>query len=209
MELLGADNIIKEKVNVLRELPDNYHPDLESKWQLLEAGLVERKQSFWKLGIVASLVLVALTGWISHSIFFKETKSSTLNTQIHSNKLAKTKDYLKPVLSIYSEQNHKHRKHKPVIESKLITTMPTIVKDSNIELITNQSKSLPVVEVAMKPHKRVFKQLDFGTPLPPDLKDNVIANNQPIFHLELFPSLKNKSVESEERTPSISISKSF
>src|SRR5687767_12588056 len=65
---------IREKINALDELPETYHPNIASKWSLLEAGLNgndNRKIIVWKRISVAA-VLVMLAGSTFVLINYKE-----------------------------------------------------------------------------------------------------------------------------------------
>lgn len=56
-------NIIKQKIDSINSLPPNYEPNLESKWELLEAGLKPNKSKpflFWfnRIGAAAAVLLL-------------------------------------------------------------------------------------------------------------------------------------------------------
>lgn len=67
----NRDKILRDKIEGLTELPAGMQVSLESKWELLEAGLSEKKKRrFPLLSIAASILFItmtALTLWVSLS----------------------------------------------------------------------------------------------------------------------------------------------
>ncbi len=60
---METHNIIKQKIDSINSLPSNYEPNLESKWELLEASLKPNKKKpfiFWfnRIGAVAAVFLL-------------------------------------------------------------------------------------------------------------------------------------------------------
>src|SRR6188768_4065609 len=60
------DKEIREKLNSLNTLPEGYSPSLDSKWELLRAGLPEKKKQppFSLYALAASLLLLLGFGFL-------------------------------------------------------------------------------------------------------------------------------------------------
>ncbi len=56
------NKIISDKINSLQGLPDGYLPNLSSKWEIIEAGLPQRKREVIPLLIRWSVAAAILTG---------------------------------------------------------------------------------------------------------------------------------------------------
>jgi hypothetical protein len=170
---------IRDKINGLDELPENYHPNMASKWSLLEAGLDgkdkgNRKVIAWKrMAVAAVLVMMAGSAFVlfnykaASQLSEKSTvvkSASTEFTLSEANVLSMTepqpvpemKEEPKPIKKV----NEKKPLSSPMKEEDRITVIP--VKDSIVQPLA------PVKETAMlttnipKGKKRRFIELDFN-----------------------------------------------
>jgi hypothetical protein len=74
----NRDKILRDKIDSLTELPAGMHVSVESKWELLEAGLPEKKnRRFPVLSLAASLLLIAAAGTMFIWMFQSKNSVST------------------------------------------------------------------------------------------------------------------------------------
>src|SRR5436190_415431 len=146
---------IREKINALDELPKTYHPNMASKWSLIEAGLDgndNKKIIAWKRIAVAA-VLVMMAGSTFVFLNYKEDSrlsekspviknASTEFTVSKANVLSITK--LKPVVKMKEDlQAVKKPERKKTLlatvkEEESIAVIP--VKDSIVQPLASENK---------------------------------------------------------------------
>lgn len=180
---MHSNNIIKQKIDSINSLPPNYEPNLESKWELLEASLESNKPKpfvFWfnRIGSLAAVLL--LFGGIGIYVI-KVIKPASLKkpttAQVQINEKEK-----------YAANEDK----KPSLKGDLIkntqpinTNQNVIVKPKNLKVITEE-EPLMITEYkhldttilsitfaenrAMETVKKYnrFTEIDFNEPIKPE-----------------------------------------
>ena len=172
------DNIIREKINSLHELPDGYSVSLESKWELLQAGIEGRpKRKFFLWYAAAMLILLLIPAWIFINHGEKENKLSDVKiTQSkislpHSDKNTIVKYEHKKVQIAKVKAvppAHEYIIKKTQKNTMAETSLPQVIT-KDIVLQTPQKDisgtSLPMgnaFHVWRKQHKRRYVEMDFG-----------------------------------------------
>lgn len=166
---------IREKINALDELPETYHPNMASKWSLLEAGLDgkdndNRKAIAWKRIAVAA-VLLMMAGSAFVLLNYKETSqisersmviknaSTTLNAStplsMTEQPIQKVKEESQPI----KKSNRKKVLSAPVKEEDKIAIV--LLKDSIVQPLAPE-KETAMLTVTPKAKKRRFIELDFN-----------------------------------------------
>jgi hypothetical protein len=171
---------IREKINSLDELPESYHPNMASKWSLLEAGLDgndNKRIIAWKrIAVAAVLLMIAGSAFVLFN--YKQTSqlsekstviknASTLseaNVPNASTSLSMTeqqlvleiKGNLRPIKKI----NEKKLLPVPAKEEDRIAVIP--VKDSIVQPLAPVKETGMLTANAPKAKKRRFIELDFN-----------------------------------------------
>jgi len=181
------DNLIREKLEGLHALPENYRPNLDSKWDLLEASLKGRSRSRQRLfRWVAALTGVFLLG----SLFLPYAGSTSLKQSITQPKAMhkfKTKGTVpSPETSDLAATTpepprtfvQKKADPGPVIPEHVVPSSGDI-KDS---LLFTQASSSPALSAeespGLKKKKNRYVQLDFSDPVQ---QAAVSATQQPLY----------------------------
>lgn len=196
MENLEND-IIKNKIDSLHELPDGYMPDLDSKWEILESAMNDPKKKrismFWPLTVVAASVLVFIgTLFLSKpainivqnkSSFEKEIKSG--NEIVQNSKVSPDSYRVQNDTKIEerkSVQNSKNRSgdyrvqnsNKNELNKKdkieLIVHEMGVIQSDTIKEISNII--LAETKPAARNKKRKFVEINFDAPVQPATVEN-------------------------------------
>jgi len=196
---MSDDNIIKQKVNSLDSLPPGYEPNLESKWNLLEAGLDEGKKKrvilYWHRVAIAAMLLIIGGG----SLLFMNTHSPDLAQQKIGNKqIMKTEIPIQPLAKKEAEKIFVSASGKlthPVFYSN---KMKTVVQSLTIAEQKNEHDSVikpnelikDISEIKLVSSSKIkrsrFVELDFNDqPLAPTINWNepVLASQSIKFKL--------------------------
>jgi hypothetical protein len=176
MEML-SDTIIQDKINSVNDLPEGYTPNLNSKWELLQAGLKPKQNKKTILyylqrasAVAAILFLIGGSGLLMIKNPTKPTASSVKITTsndyvaspnvepIHQVKIEKA-----VVTSSQKIKNTEVNKASAVVENNL-------VKTTGIEVVQPNSKAVqPTVDYASREQVAVitkrFEEVDFTTPI--------------------------------------------
>jgi hypothetical protein len=161
---------IREKINALDTLPETYHPNMASKWSLLEAGLDgkdNRRIIAWKrMAVAAALIML-----VGSSFFFFNYNNYKSTSQV-SEKLPPVKQRIKltelqpaqmikkdlqPVKKHYSK---KPMLYAPVKQEEEIAVIP--VKDSIVQPIASEKETNMLTTNITKRKKPRFVELDFN-----------------------------------------------
>jgi hypothetical protein len=162
---------VRDKINELDTLPEAYHPNMASKWSLLEAGLDgndndNRKVIAWKRIAVAA-VLLMMVGSAFVLFDYKETspvseKSSVIKPAIKLTELQpvhKMKEKAKPVKKV-NRKKPLSAPVKPVKEEVRIAVIP--VKDSIVQPLAPAKETAMQAANSPKAKKLRFIELDFN-----------------------------------------------
>jgi hypothetical protein len=182
MEIL-EDKIIRQKINSLDSFPDGYEPNLESKWNVIEAGLDERNKkkmiiSWYRIVVAAMLFIIGVGSVLLISIKSPSTKNYT---EIKS----------KPLPLVHHTENEDRQKKRNKIahhHSQKITNKSFSIEktkplhDSLIENKIEQNfTEVNVASMAIKIKKPRYVEVDFNTqPIITSTHSESILASQPI-----------------------------
>lgn len=200
---MHSNNIIKQKIDSVNSLPQNYKPNLESKWELLEASLKSNKSKpfiFWFNRIGSAAAVLLLFGGIG-IYFIKVIKPSNLKKPATAQvQRIEKEDYAKPSL----------KKDSMAIAQPINTNRDVIVKPKSLKKITeaeplmtteNKHIDTPIISVAIAENKVIetvkkykrFTEIDFEEPLLKKPLEIKVANIQNL-KFKIGTTLPNKSL---------------
>jgi hypothetical protein len=179
---METDNnyILKQKIDLIDTLPINYEPNLESKWELMEASLKPHKRKsflyiFNRIAGIAALLL--LLGGIS--IYgIKSIKNQHENTKIITAKksVLPSKNYA----FIPKLTNNKSKKIKTTrlfVKSKLVKTNNTLLEVKNQFMDTKILDTNERLVIVIPEKQKRFTEIDFGEPTLSAQNGITIPNN--------------------------------
>jgi hypothetical protein len=208
------NNKIAESLHSLEAFPEGYQPNLEAKWQILEAGLPSEAKIFsWKRLMVAAILLL-----LAGACIFVYTNSNQTKPEIAS-AIIKQPETVFPVntepVEIVIEApkaTAKKRNMKPEVvkpaknnikQEQVLVTIDQTHENINVEAGV-ETMELPVVvpSVAKKPNKKRSFTRDFdGIPV----KDSFEKTASKSFQFKFFSNRQS----SEGSAPQLRISQSF
>lgn len=209
MDWQEEDNQIGLRMRSLQTLPDGYVPDLQSKWAIIEAGLDRRPRYRGILGWVAAMIVMTSIGFcVMQSDLF--SKKHTVITPVHiipSNPkpIVKSNEALMEPTPVVYRRKHPLKKSIPMIiadvavKDTVTTNIPDHVAGQPIAQLAPPGESLP--QAAMKPKKRQYRTLDFGTQEAQRKDQPVFASGPSRFKIHLFQSDQPTINQSEQTAP--------
>jgi hypothetical protein len=186
---MRSDKIIQDKINSVNDLPEGYSPNLNSKWELLQAGLKseQNKKSVMyyiqRASVVAAMLL--LIGGSGLLIIKKPTKPITSSLQTNNNSVVNTATKIEEV-----HQLDEKKVSKPSIENtkKVMVNAPSQLSVNNqnisVDTITQKVEVVNQTIVNTTNNKQVtiterFTEIDFTTPvLAPSAPTDVLVKAQ-------------------------------
>jgi cytoskeletal protein RodZ len=193
--------LIRQKIEAVTGLPEGYAPNLDSKWELLEAGLNPRRKKrplVWISVVSSAAVLLMVSTLVmmnmqqqlpvreQGAVTVKEV-AGTLNTE------------QRPVEKQEEKQKERPRRHKH---------MPVPVKEENTELVITASKpenitgEAPQETIAVVTQKVPrFVEMDFNEPVINNEvpSEAVIASQRFRFRVGLGGQSSTMAPASEDR----------
>jgi hypothetical protein len=196
---MHSNNIIKQKIDSINSLPQNYEPNLESKWELLEASLESNKPKpivFWFNRIGSAAAILLLLGGIGGIYVIRVIKPANLKKPATAQvQRIEKEDYAKPSLKKDSMAN---AKQDVIVKPK---SLKKITEAEPLMITENKHIDTPIISVAIaenmviesvKKYKR-FTEIDFEEPLlkkPLEIKVASIQN----LKFKIGTTLPNKSL---------------
>lgn len=162
-------NIFKQKIDSINSLPSNYEPNLESKWELLEASLKPNKKKpfiYWfnKIGAVAAVVLLfGAIGIYGLKIIKPTNIKKPVTTQVYpieKEKQGAKADLTNNIQLVVTHQKVIAKQKKATITTELkppLLTEKNPVDTPNTFMAVVEKK----VEQTVKKQNR-FTEIDFG-----------------------------------------------
>lgn len=172
---MSDDNIIKQKINSLDFLPAGYEPNIESKWNLIEAGLDEGKKkgiiiNWYRIAIAAMLLIIG-----GGSLLFMNMNSQNQLQQVaNGDQNKKAEIPVQPFVKNEAENSFVAKQRKQVRHfsksNKLkIVIPPLAIANSKAETIpvfqpNEQVKDKAEIKLAsaVKEKRSRFVELDFN-----------------------------------------------
>ena len=218
---LLEDKIIRDKIDSIADLPEDYQPSLQGKWELMENAMPERKNSRKIIFAIAASILL-LIGF--SALFFKnvivQKPEIVLQHTIKGNigqpekvKQVVEKNIIRKVKNVDVSKNVNSRKTTQIFAANKSEMVKQEIKDSVIEKtftkdLFQENKTASTLLVTKK-SKKLYVEIDFNdTPQIQQKTENKMAENKVKFKVSIF---KNKSKITEETQPStvLKISKEF
>lgn len=155
MAMERQNNLLQEKFESLDDLPLDYQPNIESKWELLAAGLHGKKPArkpklIWYLSGVAALFLAVLT------FFWSEPKQIILPTQVVNIIPDKPQQLVLVKPQVIKESALKIKRKAPI---KTRVEAPVLVQTKD-SVLPNEPSSL-LAEVEPVKQQARFTEIDF------------------------------------------------
>ncbi len=224
MEHLDDKNI-RNKIDLLDSLPAGYEPSLQSKWELLENALPEKKNNNRKfiLAIAASIILLLGFGGLfikttleqQPDIVFQDVKAvkktneitlpevdnfaSTENTGLLSGNIVRSENTSRKIENSITETN-------PEIA---FTTIKDSVSESVIPEVILTENNLVATSPKTKKSKKRFVEIDFNeveiTQPEPETK---LAGNKIKFKVNILKTRQKTTGETQPATV-LKLSKEF
>jgi hypothetical protein len=178
--------IIQEKINSVNDLPEGYSPNLNSKWELLQAGLKPEQNKkpvlyyIQRTSTVAAMLL--LIGGSGLLIIKKPTKPITSSLLTNNNSVVNT---AKKIEEVHQLEEKKVSKLSIKNTKKVMVNEPSHLAINNLN--TSVDSSIQKVEANTKPivhtiiNEQVasterFTEVDFTTPvLAPSVPTDVLV----------------------------------
>lgn len=174
------DNLIADKLASLSDLPGDYAPNLESKWEVLETSLIETRKNkrkfIFTLRVAASLIITGILAvfFIGKHTSTRSTSALTQtvslpNTEVKRFQKSVSPDIIQPELKSKSQFPKKRFlktrvKVSPQIKSDYLFTQ-TIEQTGNTPVIESAIvQHLPIQEPPHKKEKSRYTQVDFEDP---------------------------------------------
>lgn len=194
------DKRIAEKLNGLGNLPDGYRPDLQSKWDLLEAGLNHRKGkkrrlfAFWSAAAVFVFFLAGL--WL----FFRDS-TSTIGPQTsmmrpapvqHTPQVQAAATKTGTSTAVKKTTIRRTRPIRESIPAPVTATAEALIPEStpvNPVAATPEPLATGIPDPSVK--KSRYIQIDFSDPQPEE-KASLATDRSPQFRI-CFPGRKKNT----------------
>ena len=193
------DNLLSEMLNSMENLPENYNPNLNAKWELLNNALSpdqgKRTGFFWLKWSVAALVLLSIGGFIyRNQSGTPSVESPEIVLVPHISSKPIVNDNKQENSIAFSQENNKPRfNNKKVISSapaqEAILSNVVITKDTVVEISTGinspDTSDLLSIKVNQQVKKKRYVTVDFGTDASVEatantaFKVNFLKRNQP------------------------------
>jgi hypothetical protein len=186
---MRSDKIIQDKINSVDDLPEGYSPNLNSKWELLQAGLKpeqNKKPVLYYIqrasAVAAMLLLIGGSGLL---IIKKPTKPSALNITTNVNSVLKVAPKVEIVNSIEEQKTTPSttKTTKKVMVNAPIqlavnnqnTSIDTITQ--NLEVVTQPIVNTTINEQVASNER--FTEVDFTSPIiTPSTPTDVLVKAQ-------------------------------
>ncbi|MBJ7427951.1 MAG: hypothetical protein JHD28_03185 [Bacteroidia bacterium] len=197
-------NIIKQKIDSINSLPPNYEPNLESKWELLEASLKPNKTKpflFWfnRIGAAAAvLLLVGGIGMYGIKLIKSNGVKKPVVAQVKANFKRENLTQADKATSVKINTkaiNKKQEKYTKVKSTKIIAEQVPFLVLKN-EVIDTFSIPVSITEnrvvETVKKQKR-FTEIDFGETIITKPLEMKVANIQN-FKFKVGTTFPNKTL---------------
>lgn len=161
------DKLIKQKIDSVVDLPKNYEPNLETKWDLLATSLEQQKNQkkvfvLWtRIAAAASVVLISGILMLLFQSTYNKTNITTQKNPVLKPTNASTQT--PPMVQSLAKQKKQTRLTKN--ENSALKSADTI---ESIELVEDIKVQLPYYVEVTKPEQKETKrfiEIDFEEPV--------------------------------------------
>lgn len=174
---MRSDKIIQDKINSVNDLPEGYTPNLNSKWELLQAGLKPKQNKKTVLYYIQRASAVAaiflLIGGSGLLMIKKPAKLTASSVKIDTPNDHVASPNVEPMHQVKIEKafvlSNQKIKNTDVNKASALDKN-NLVKTTVIEVAQPNSKAVqPIVDYASKEQVAVvterFEEVDFNTPI--------------------------------------------
>jgi len=186
---MRSDKIIQDKINSVNDLPEGYSPNLNSKWELLQAGLKpeqNKKPVFYYIqrasAVAAMLLVIGGSGLL---IIKKPTKPSVSNIITNTNSYVTVAPKVEIVNTI---EEQKTTPSTSKTTKKVMANVPIklVVNNQNISIDSSTQKveavTQPIVNTTINEQvasTERFTEVDFTSPIiTPSTPTDVLVKAQ-------------------------------
>jgi hypothetical protein len=186
---MRSDKIIQDKINSVNDLPEGYSPNLNSKWELLQAGLKPEQNKkpvlyyIQRASAVAAMLLVI--GGSGLLIIKKPTKPSVSNIITNTNSYVTVAPKVEIVNTI---EEQKTTPSTSKTTKKVMANVPIklVVNNQNISIDSSTQKveavTQPIVNTTINEQvasTERFTEVDFTSPIiTPSTPTDVLVKAQ-------------------------------
>ncbi len=173
-----ANNIIKNKIDSVTDLPEGYVPNLNSKWELLQAGLPqqpekkERKPVLFYIQRVAAVAAMLLMIGGSSLLLIKKTNTAKPQAQVTPTSTQPT-EKIQPVLT----------NTKPLemaqVKSAQISPKPTKTSQQPIIIDSVQQVPSPIINPEPTPEPMLAQAVPMPVITEVDFTEPVLQSTTP------------------------------
>lgn len=208
----AGEQIIKEKIEGLNDLPVGYTPNLQSKWEVLESGLKPKKRRLFFIwnrytSIAAAFLFIGGAGLL----LIKNINNKPQSADVVKPKIEVPEANLQ-VVTIPAKETEKRvrnfRSKKPTrLQQVMIPQLDTAIQDPIfIEHIEPVVATLETT--AIKKPKR-FEEIDFNTPvIGTSVPTQTYVESQK-FRFRIGFGGGTKTASSQSKQPAVSLSTAF
>lgn len=206
------DKLLRSKLDSLHELPQGYEPSLDSKWELLEAGIPEKKKRrvivWWA---AAAGIALLITLWIfspseKHAPAVGVKTNEAISKQneaptIAAESFPAANDKRSSAASVKRSQAVAEKDHPAPELAEQKQIVPPI--DTILSAPVNES-TIASAEPPVRTRKKKYIEIDFNDPVK-EQKEEQQASAQPV-KFRIMPTQQGD----EQSTPSsLKLKKSF
>lgn len=215
---MHSNNIIKDKIDSVDTLPDGYMPNLDNKWELLEAGLVKQQEKktllFYIRQTTAIAALLLLFGGVGLYLIKQVQTTPTVKTASSFN-ATKQKDKMAVLKQEISKQNtitqasKKHLPTKPSVVKKNMILAPEVFTENPVITFIDSPKVTQIMAAEHLTAKaKRFTEIDFNEPIvsAKTSMENVVASQRFKFKIG-FSAQSNAAAVSPNRGSGIGLVK--
>ncbi len=177
---------IAEKLDSLHTLPEGYHPDIESKWALLEEAIGEKVVICWRIhlkwwAVAASILLICtLAVWLDNR--HGETKGEIVENGFSEKKIYKPSIFpteeegasadrdtqaLPAKVALEAATNKtqiKNKLPKPLPLNENVEMDPNKLNNSPVDQTSSSISEIAIVQPDKKRNKQRYIEMDFSEP---------------------------------------------
>ncbi len=185
-----SNNIIKVKIDSVIDLPDSYTPNLNNKWELLEAGLVkqhEKKPVLFYMRQTASIAALFLLFGGVGLFLIKQVQTTPVTKPASSFNVTKQTERKDVVKQETGKQNtitpasQNDFQIKPAAVKKNMVLEPKVIIKEPLIVFIDSPKVIQIVAVEQVTAKaKRFVEIDFNEPIvsAKTSMENVVASQK-------------------------------
>ena len=209
------DKMIRAKIDALHTLPEGYAPSLDSKWELLQAGLEGKKEKFpiYWISIAAGFLLLIGFGWV---MMKNDVKNEALPVAKTERKMIDPSIEDPAKQTIPAEEATASNDTRKPLDKRSFAVVPQKKEQENIKIdiehtITSQETLFvdtapAIAKSTAKPKKKKFVEMEFSD--SPQANPSMEAQADGRIRIRFMPQQEHSAAGNNE-SASIKLKKSF